>query len=84
MVAVMSDDFEVSTSIVAVLVATVLAFCVAYWVWPWLGPQLFTPCPVWTGLGVGAYTAWSVLRSCSQLMREARLKRIERKCGLRS
>jgi hypothetical protein len=76
---VSDDSNETAVMILAALLGAFIAFAIAYWLWPWLGPQIFNPCPQWTGLGIGLYAGWNALRSIGGRMRQADLDQIKRR-----
>lgn len=74
-----SSNTDVAVNWLSPFIGAAVGFSVAYWVWPWLGPQILNPCPQWTSLGVGLYTAWKTLKAVGGRYDERRLKRIEAK-----
>lgn len=73
------DNNETAITLFAVFIGAFVGFAIAYWLWPWLGPQMFNPCPQWTGLGVGLYTGWHALKSVGSRMKTVELERLKRR-----
>lgn len=75
------DSTDTFVMVASPLIGALVGFSIAFWVWPWLGPQILTPCPQWTGLGIGLYAGWSAFRSIGVRMKTAELERIKKRLG---